>query len=225
MKRRKCFGLVVACLAILLCTGAFADTIDLSLGGYNHDIPAGTSDVIIVSFDYNTGGNDTTVNFRRLKDDGGDGWMMPVDVTSSYIEVDTDYGPYRCDIALSGINSYVFSLNSYNGLWTLAVNGSALDFVATSSTTTPQPDGTAVTIGAVITDKYFSDETPEAMQNAVDLGWTANAGDGVGSAGAYRIKFEQASNSSVSNITVVPEPATLALLSLGGLALIRRKRS
>ncbi|HPS56315.1 MAG TPA: hypothetical protein PLP05_12020, partial [Sedimentisphaerales bacterium] len=202
MKQRY-FGLVAVCLTLMLCAGGFADTIDLSSQGYNHNVVAGASYVTVISFDYNTGGNSTTVNFRSLKDDGGDSWMMPVSFTNSYIEVDSDYGPYRYTASLSGTHSYVFTLNRFNGLWTLSIDGSVVNFVATSSTSNPQPDGTTVTAGAVVSKKYFSDETAESGQNAMDLGW-ADAVSGIGSAGAYKIKFPQASGSYIEDLTVTP---------------------
>ncbi|MCK4886127.1 MAG: hypothetical protein KAS96_02000, partial [Planctomycetes bacterium] len=207
--KQKYFGLVAVCLTLMLCVGAFADTIDLSSVGYDHNIVAGPGDVIVIAFDYDTGGNDTTINFRRLNDDGGDSWMMPVDFTGTYIEVDSDYGPYRYNVSLSGVNSYVFMLDRSNGLWKMSLNGSPVDFVATSSTTNPQPDGTTVTDGVVVADKYFSDESAEAVQNAADLGWTANAGDGVGGTGAYKVKFPQASGSYIENLTVTPMPGMM----------------
>ena len=224
MMRKKCYSLVVVCLTLMLCVGAFADTIDLSNAGYNFDIPAGASDVTVISFDYNTGGNNTRINFRKLKDDGGDSWLMPVDFTSTSIQADSDYGPYTCSgLDLSGLHSYVFTLNRYNGLWQVSIDGSDIGFVATSSTTNPQPDGTTVTEGVLVSNKYFSDESAQSGQNVSDLGWP-DAVYGIGGTGDYRIKFSQASGAYIQNLTVVPEPATLALLGLGGLTLIRRKK-
>jgi len=67
--------------------------------------------------------------------------------------------------------------------------------------------GGRISDGVSRIDKYFSDETDEAVLNAEYLGWTANTGsNGVGSASAYKIKFPAASGSSVNNIVVTPTP-------------------
>jgi hypothetical protein len=153
--------------------------------------------------------------------------------------IDTDYGPYTAPVAVgSGSNHYDFMLNSYTGLWTLAIGGTPIDFYATAETETPQPDGTIVTVGSVVANKYYSDESQQSYINAINLGWATlngsslegNAEDGVGGAKQFKLRFfvedsVDGDGDSYGNITVsnVPEPATMCLLVLGGLLLRRKK--
>jgi hypothetical protein len=50
-------------------------------------------------------------------------------------------------------------------------------------------------------------------------GTTSEGGGTIGSAGSFRV------DDFTVNASAVPEPASLALLGLGGLALLRRRRS
>ena len=231
----------VASVLLVLSIGASAEAVDLSTSGYNYDIAAGAGDITVIAFDY-TYGDEANLPFghaafriQRLNDNGTGSWLGSFNIYSTSFNLDTDYGPYSTSGSLSGIRHYEFTLNRSNGLWDLAVDGNPVTFLAISSTTTPQPDGTVVASGDVVAAKYFSDESLQSGQNAIDLGWATlvggslvgNAADGVGGTGAYRLNFEDALNGSVDNIQVtnVPEPASMALLGAGALALIRHKRS
>jgi hypothetical protein len=245
---KKFSTICVMVLMIMVVSGSVSTaTIDLSTTGYDYDIAAGAGDITKISFDYNYGATQSTPAFRirRLNDDNTDSWIGSFNIYASSFNLDTDYGPYAKEgMSLAGLKHYEFTLNRSNGLWDLAIDGTIIGFVPIltggSITGNPQPNGDTVTAGTVMPNKFFSDESMQSAQNAVALGWatlngegteedpyylTGNAADGVGGTGAYRIKFLTASGSSVDNIAVsiVPEPVTIALFGLGGLALLRRK--
>jgi hypothetical protein len=226
---------ICAVLLTALAAGSMA-AIDLSTSGYDYDIAAGAGDVTKISFDYYYGAAQSTPAFRirRLNDDLTDSWIGSFNIYANSFNLDTDYGPYAKEgMSLAGLKHYEFTLNRSNGLWDLAIDGVNIGFVPIltggSVTGNPQPNGDSVSAGVVIPNKFFSDESMQSGQNAIDLGWATlvggslvgNAADGVGGTGAYRIKFLTASGTSVDNIQVtnIPEPATMLLLGLGGLFL------
>lgn len=209
-----------------------------------------------IAFDYNfqNVGNhvpDPTASEIQIKSyyNAGDGlcghWMMEMrfDAAGTTLTVDTDYGPYVFTAGtaggLKGVHSYEFMLNRSNGLWTMALGGVEQAFLAASTITSPQPDGTAVTSGNLVANKYFSDESLQSAQNAVALGWATvgnppnhldgDASDGVGGIGDWKLYFAEATGNSVDNISMaaVPEPLTM-LAVLGGVAglggYIRKRR-
>ena len=217
------------------------------MGPYTYDIAAGTYDITTISFDYSYGNQGrsatdypTEINpafkIRRLNGDGTDSYLGSFDIYATSFTLNSDYGPYRKeDMSLGHVADphevyhYEFTLNRSNGLWDLAIDGVLVDFVAVAATNSTQPNGDSLTVGSVVTNKFFSDESAQAHANAAALGWTANAGDGVGGTGAYRLWFQDAYEGYVDNIEVtnVPEPVTLAglVLGIGCLArYIRRRR-
>ncbi|MCC7351213.1 MAG: PEP-CTERM sorting domain-containing protein [Phycisphaerales bacterium] len=163
------------------------------------------------------------------------------------LAVDSDYGPYAAQVDLTGQHHYLFTVDQSNGKMWLSVDGSPVAFKATNGitqfdiggTSSPQPDGTAVTGGDSVPYLFVSDESETSGANAVALGWaswvdvndhsqglTGNAVDGVGGEGSYQLQFYQKSGASVSNISFVPEPSLLGLLGVAGLGgLIRRRRA
>ena len=209
-----------------------------------------------IAFDYNfqNVGNhvpDITASEIQIKGyyDAGSGlyghWMMEMrfDSTGTTLTVDTDYGPYIYTAAttggLKGLLSYEFMLNRSNGLWTMALGGVEQTFLAASSITSPQPDGTVVAGGDTVANKYFSDESLQSGLNAMALGWATrtgtelvgNASDGVGGVGDWKLYFAEATGNSVDGITManvpVPEPITMIAVSMGiaGLGGYIRRRS
>lgn len=232
--------MTITIVSLLIIVGSVESATSLTGTTYSYDIAAGTGDITTISFDYSYGAtNPITPAFRirRLKDDGTDSWLGSFNIHTSSFNLDTDFGPYsNSEISLSGENHYEFTLDRSNGLWDLKVNGTEVDFVALSSTNAIQPDGYAVTAGQVIENKFFSDESDQAIANALALGYPyttytgyvdeSNPGVGIGGTGAYRLFFTSANGGYVDNIQVtnVPEPASLALLGLGGLC-FRRKRA
>jgi hypothetical protein len=257
----------VVTMLLAVSSGASATLVDLStlpndpINGrqeYTQVFVGSTSpyDWTRIAFDYNfqNVGNHVpspTASEIQIKGyiDTGDGggvyghWMMEMrfDSTGTTFTVDTDYGPYIYTAAttggLIGSHSYEFMLNRSNGLWTMALGGVGQTFLATSATENPQPDGTAVTSGSAVANKYFSDESVTSGQNAIGLGWATwngsnlvgNASEGVGGFGDWKLYFAEATGNSVDNITMaaVPEPVTMAgmLLGLGALGRYMRRRT
>lgn len=222
----------IALMGMVLCGSNALAAIDLTGGGYDYDIAAGTYDVTVISFDFDFGAlYSPSAAFRIRRGDGG--WLGSFNIHSTSFNLDTDYGPYTANGDLSGSNHYDFTLNSSNGLWDLAVNGVAIDFYPILSggsvTANPQPNGDSVSTGSIVPNKFFSDESPESGQNAVDLGWATwtggnpplagNAADGVGGNGTYKLVFVAAAGGSVNNITVTntPEPGTMIVWGLLGM--------
>jgi len=246
--KRFAIVFIVALVGILMCgISAFAG-IDLSTSSHSFDIAAGAYDTTVISFYYNYGStavHTPAFRIRRLNDDGTDSWLGSFNIHTSSFNLDTSYGPYSCPNVslLDGTAYYEFTLNRSNGLWDLAVNGTAVDFypilTGDQVTNNPQPDGSGVAEGVVIPNKYFSDQSLASGQNAVALGWatwndpptslSGNAVAGVGGTGAYRILFLPAAGGSVDNFAAanVPEPATLLIWTflglLGAVAYGRRK--
>jgi hypothetical protein len=229
--RRLAVASSVALVVMFLCGVNTSAAIDLSTSSHSFDIAAGAKDITVISFDFNYGTSASRTpafRIRKLNDDGTDDWIGVFNIDSGSFNVDTDYGPYSAVNSglLSGTKHYEFSLNRSNGLWGLAIGGTNVDFYPTTSTNSPQPDGIGVTIGSVINNKYFSDESLNSGQNAIGLGWASlvggslegNAADGVGGTGAYRFVFLAGAGASVDNFTSanVPEPATFVLLGVLG---------
>ncbi|MBE3096610.1 MAG: PEP-CTERM sorting domain-containing protein [Planctomycetes bacterium] len=215
------------------------------MGPYTYDIPAGTYDITKISFDYSYGnqgrsatGYPTEINpafkIRRLNGDNTDSYLGSFDIYADSFTLNSDYGPYLKEgMSLGHVDDpheahrYELTLNRSNGLWDLAINGTTIDFVAVAATGSPQPNGDSVTVGSVVTNKFFSDESMQSGLNAIALGWATlapegdhlhgNAKDGVGGTGAYRLWFQDAYEGYVDNIQVtnVPEPVTMAGLMLG----------
>jgi len=218
---------ICAVVVVLASTSVFGsvDLGTLTSSPYEFDSRAGTSaDVTKISFDYSYGNYTLPVGqaafrIRRLNDDNSDSWLGSFNIFNGSYNLDTDYGPYSTTGNLTGSHHYEFTLNRSNGLWDLAIDNVTIAFSALVSTNNPQPDGVTVLIDGVIANKYFSDESAEAHQNAIDLGWTDNAGDGVGGTGAYRLEFTGltgATGAYVDNISIVAVPVPGAIL-LGGL--------
>lgn len=233
---------VLPCTIILLTLGAAsASPIDLgslSSSPYEYDSRVGmSSDVTTISFDYSYGDftlpvGQAAFRIRRLNDDNTDSWLASINIYDTTFNVDTDFGPYSANMSLAGTNHFEFTLNRMNGLWDLTVNDSPLTFYSLASTNAVQPDGFPVSgAGVQITNKYFSDESDVAVQNAIDLGMTAYTGsDGLGGTGAYRLEFTGLSGATgafVDNINVVPVPGAvvLGLLGLSAAGVRLRKRS
>jgi MYXO-CTERM domain-containing protein len=232
---------VVAGVSGVLCGSAFG--VDLTGGAQSYDITAGSNNVAVISFTYDTAGGSTLVDFNGLNG-GSPSWMMPISFTSTGFSIDSDYGPYTLAKDLTdGSHNYVFTLNRANGAMNLSIDGSPITFMTVGgNTNNPQPDGTALddVNGSPVTTGYFSDESETSGVNAVALGWaawvdagdhsqglTGNAPDGVGGTGNYRIIFDQATGASVNSFNVVPEPssALLGLFGVASLGLIRRRKS
>lgn len=255
MKKR-----IILCVAsILLFAGAsaFASSIDLgslTSSPYSYNLPAPNGDVTTISFDYSYGDFTLPVGeaaFRIESFNGGSpGWMMSINIGANGFNVDTDYGPYYSAGSgfdttgatwnLAGINHFEFDLDRTNGLWDLAVNGVNVDFygkmVPNYQTNPIQPDGYTVLADTIIANKFFSDESSIAAQNAVDLGYTtytthpvSGINYGVGGTGFYQLQFTGlpgADGAFVDNIQPTPEPATMLLFGLGllGFARVSRKK-
>lgn len=194
------------------------------LGYYGYDIPAGWGDITKISFDYSYGnqphspdneGLDPAFQIRRLDGDGTDHWLGWFQIQTSSFNLDTDYGPSVASApSLAGEKHYEFTLNRSNGRWSLALNGTVVDF------TSPTPDG----------NEYFSDESQAADNNALAIlgsEWASIAPEGLGGTGAYRLKFYGADDGYVDNIQVinVPEPITMAGLLMGVGCLTRYVRN
>jgi len=185
---------------------------------YNYDIPAGSGDITTISFDYSYGSaslplGHAAFRIRRLNDDATDDWLGSFNIYSTEFNMDTDYGPSTASGSLAGTHHYEFTLNRYTGVWSMKLDDVAVALLS------PAQDGL----------NYFSDESPEAMANALEIlgaGWAAAAPAGLGGTGAYRLMFTEVPGGFVDNIqvTVIPEPATMGLLGLGALSLIRRKK-
>ena len=217
---------------------------------YEYDSTAGTSAAVTkISFDYSYGDilpssvGKPGFRIRRLNPDLTDSWLGSFNMHTNSFNLDTDFGPYsNSDSSLvAGTHHYEFTLNRTNGLWDLAIDGTPIEFSSLASTNYIQPDGFVIgesspgvtNIGVVIANKYFSDESSEAVQNAIDLGMTAyTGGAGLGGTGAYRLEFTGlpgATGAFVDNIQFTPIPAPGAIL-LGGIGVslvgwLRRKRS
>jgi hypothetical protein len=240
MKRFTTICVVSVLLAVS--AGVSADPVDLgtlSSSPYMYDSRVGmTSDVTKISFDYSYGDftlpvGQAAFRIRRLNDDDTDSWLGSFNIYDKSFNLDTDYGPYSksgTSGILAGTNHFEFTLNRTNGLWDLELNhsGTLVDFVALAGTNATQPDGYVVTVGSVVTNKFFSDESMQSALNAVALGWatwndpptslSGNAADGVGGTGAYRLEFTGlpgATGAFVENISVVPVPAAVLLGMLG----------
>jgi hypothetical protein len=227
-----------------------SDEYPAGMGPYTYDIAAGTGDITKISFDYSYGnrgrsatGYPTEIEPAFKIGGLGGSYLGTFDIYDDSFTLNSDYGPYRKEgMSLGHVDDphqayhYEFTLNRSNGLWDLAINGTTIDFVAVAgNTNNPQPNGDPVTGGSVVTNKFFSDESMQSGQNALDLGWATfngtslvgNAASGVGGTGAYRLWFQDAYEGYVDNIEVtnIPEPATMALLGLGALALLRKRRA
>ena len=211
---------IVATIAVCLAVAATAQAIPIdlddmansSLGYYRYDIAAGALglDITIIAFDYSYGsqphspdneGLDPAFQIRRS--DGG--WLGWFQIQTSSFNFDTDYGPSVASApSLAGENHYEFTLNRSNGRWSMALNGTVVDF------TSPTPDG----------NEYFSDESQAARDNALAIlgsNWASIAPEGLGGTGAYQLRFYGAAEGYVDDIQVshVPEPVTMAGLMLG----------
>jgi hypothetical protein len=226
--------LAILCSIVLILSAGDAN-VSADVTQVDELLPLGTYDITYISFDYTYGGNPSSDEFQiKGYYDSGDGlrghWTMDInfDESGAPLVIDTDYGPYALNGAAGlyvGTHNYDFMLNSGNGLWTLAIDGTPMDFVATSSTNSTQPDGTAVTAGNVVANKYYSDESAQAVQNALDLGWTANAPDGVGGVKQFRLRFyledeeggDADSYGTITTTNVVPVPGAV-LLGMFGMA-------
>jgi hypothetical protein len=222
--------LVTCCVAALLLTfGANAFSAPVDLGNlasspyiYND---AQSYGIAKISFDYSYGDYDLPVGQASFRIRRGDGaWLGSFNVYDTSFNMDTDYGPYEANISLAGPHHHFeFILNSHNGLWSLNLDGSDVVFHSTGSTNNPQPDGTSIVVGDDLSAQYFSDESAQAVQNAIDLGWTANTGtEGIGGNGTYQLQFvglDGATGAFVDNISIseVPEPTTLLVWSMLGL--------
>ena len=234
---KKLITICTVGMLLAISTGALAaaiDLTDLSESGvysdkylrdvYQVDRPAetGDGDITVISFDYSCGDDATYAPDHaafRIRALGGaspeaDGanWLSSFNIHPGSYNLDTDYGPSVSSGPLaSGVNHYEFTLNRSTGEWDLSLNGTPGVLVQS----VPE-------LGGV---NYFSDESPEAIANAIGTPFEP-FGVGIGGTGGYRILFEEASGGWVDNIQItnIPEPATMSLLGLGALTLLRRKR-
>lgn len=232
---KKLTAVLATAIALVgISASTFASPIDLgtlAMSPYEYDSTAGTSTAVTkISFDYSYGNASLPIGqaafrIRRLNTDGTDSWLASINIYSSSFNVDTDFGPYSTNLSLYGSNHFEFILNRTTGLWNLLLNDALINFYSTSETS-PQPDSATITPpGTLLTNKYFSDESPEAKANASALYPGKSIGDGVGGTGAYRLEFTKlldadgaaAQNAFVDNIGVdpVPEPSSLLLLVFG----------
>ena len=144
---------------------------------------------------------------------GGSGTVGGATTVSGILSPGTSPGTltFADDLDISAAEDLIFEL------------GTSSDQVVLSSGT--------LTIGSGVigfSDFTFSDAGGLAEQAYVlfdtdSLSGTLDAGDLTGSVGSYSGRLSIEGTDVV--LTLVPEPATMALLSLGGLALLRRRRS
>lgn len=142
---------------------------------------------------------------------GGVGAVQAVPATPGTVYSGEVYALNNSTDAIQGLNFGVFKLEFLDAAMQLIPGGLGVGFVESNpiNATTPQDQWTLLGVGGVA-------PAGTAFVQAVIV--QVQLGDGSGGFTGGSIFWDDAS------ITAVPEPASLLLLSVGGIALIRRRR-
>jgi hypothetical protein len=159
--------------------------------------PYSTGTVVLdanISFDYTSGSRH--VGFALVDASGNGIWYLFFPIPAQQTELDVDLG-YASNNALS-----VTKETESSGIWT---------------------GDTTVDRHVAMTVEMSTGNCSIVVEGSIVKTWTADlSGQGIGPIASVVIGEHK--HGYIDDIIVTPDPATLALLALGGLALVRRKR-